>query len=298
MNRLFEIVYILLGKERVTAKELAERFEVSRRTIYRDIEALSAAGIPVYTERGKDGGIGLLPGFTLNRSLLSEQEQEDVISALQALEAVNPRKMAQALTKLSAVFNRKLVNWIEVDFSSWSRLDDGLFDRLKAAIFEKVTVEFDYYSTKGEKTHRRVEPVQLFFKHQAWYLKGFCLSRKSMRMFKLTRIKNLQLTDQRFDDRHSPETMLQDTADGENARPVMLKLKIGPEMAYRVYDEFEPRNIQKQPDGSFVVSAAFTEDEWLYGYILSFCEYAEVIEPPHIRDTIREKLERTYGKYI
>jgi len=298
MNRLFEIVYILLGKERVTAKELAERFEVSRRTIYRDIEALSAAGIPVYTERGKDGGIGLLPGFTLNRSLLSEQEQEDVISALQALEAVNPRKMAQALTKLSAVFNRKLVNWIEVDFSSWSRLDDGLFDRLKAAIFEKVTVEFDYYSTKGEKTHRRVEPVQLFFKHQAWYLKGFCLSRKSMRMFKLTRIKNLQLTDQRFDDRHSPETMLQDTADGENARPVMLKLKIGPEMAYRVYDEFEPRNIQKQPDGSFVVSAAFTEDEWLYGYILSFCEYAEVIEPPHIRETIREKLERTYGKYI
>ncbi|HOQ06721.1 MAG TPA: YafY family protein [Clostridiales bacterium] len=298
MNRLFEIVYILLGKERVTAKELAERFEVSRRTIYRDIEALSAAGIPVYTERGRDGGIGLLPGFTLNRSLLSEQEQEDVISALQALEAVNPRKMAQALTKLSAVFNRKLVNWIEVDFSSWSRLDDGLFDRLKAAIFEKVTVEFDYYSTKGEKTHRRVEPVQLFFKHQAWYLKGFCLSRKSMRMFKLTRIKNLQLTDQRFDDRHSPETMLQDTADGENARPVMLKLKIGPEMAYRVYDEFEPRNIQKQPDGSFVVSAAFTEDEWLYGYILSFCEYAEVIEPPHIRETIREKLERTYGKYI
>lgn len=298
MNRLFEIVYILLGKERVTAKELAERFEVSQRTIYRDIEALSIAGIPVYTEKGKGGGIGLLPGFTLNRSLLSEQEQEEVISALQALEAVNPRKTAQSLTKLSAVFNRKLVNWIEVDFSSWGRMDDGLFDRLKKAIFEKIIVEFDYYSSKGEKTHRKVEPVQLFFKHQAWYLKGFCLSRQDMRLFKLTRIKNLQLTDRHFNERRYSEALTKDPAEEKSENPVELKLKICPEMAYRVYDEFEPGNIRMQPDGSFIAVAALQEDEWLYGYIMSFGEYAEVIGPPHIREIIRKKLEKTSEKYV
>jgi len=298
MNRLFEIVYILLGKDKVTAKELAERFEVSQRTTYRDIEALSIAGIPVYTEKGKGGGIGLLPGFTLNRSLLNEQEQEEVISALQALEAVNPRKTAQALTKLSAVFNRKLVNWIEVDFSSWSRLDDGLFDRLKKAIFDKIIVEFDYYSSKGEKTHRKVGPVQLFFKHQAWYLKGFCLSRQDMRLFKLTRIKDLQLTEHHFNERSFPEALTKDPTDEKSDSPVELKLRIWPEMAYRVYDEFEPRNIRMQPDGSFIAVAVLPEDEWLYGYIMSFGEYAEVIGPPHIREIIRKKLEKTFEKYV
>ncbi|ABR49936.1 Helix-turn-helix, type 11 domain protein [Alkaliphilus metalliredigens QYMF] len=105
MKRLFEIVYILLSKGRVTAKELSERFEVSQRTIYRDLESLSIAGIPVYTEKGRRGGISLLPEFTLNRSLLTEQEQEEIISALQALEAVKPKETTQVLTKLSAAFN-------------------------------------------------------------------------------------------------------------------------------------------------------------------------------------------------
>ena len=244
MNRLFEIVYLLLSKGKVTAREMAERFEVSQRTIYRDIEALSIAGIPVYTEKGKGGGISLLPGFTLNRSLLTEKEQEDIISALQALEAVNPRETAQALTKLSAVFNRKLVNWIEVDFSSWSRMDDGLFDRLKTAIFSRTVVEFYYYSTKGVKTHRKVEPVQLFFKHQAWYLKGFCLSRQDMRLFKLTRIKDLQLTYRHFDERRDSEALSGTSHDEDSYSLVELKLKIEPNMAYRVYDEFEPQNIK------------------------------------------------------
>lgn len=298
MNRLFEIVYILLGKEKITAKELAERFEVSQRTIYRDIEALSIAGIPVYTEKGKGGGIGLLPGFTLNRSLLSEQEQEDVISALQALEAVNPRKTAQALTKLSAVFNRKLVNWIEVDFSSWGRMEDDLFGRLKTAIFNKMVVEFDYYSGKGEKTHRKAEPVQLFFKHQAWYLKGFCLSRQDMRMFKLTRIRNLVLTDQHFDERRPAGDSSNDLQDEGNFSDVELQLKIMPEMAYRVYDEFDPQNIRRLPDGSFVVSAVLPVDEWMYGYIMSFGEYIEVLGPEHVRESVRKKLECAYNKYI
>jgi predicted DNA-binding transcriptional regulator YafY len=277
---------------------MAERFEVSQRTIYRDIEALSIAGIPVYTEKGKGGGISLLPGFTLNRSLLTEKEQEDIISALQALEAVNPRETAQALTKLSAVFNRKLVNWIEVDFSSWSRMDDGLFDRLKTAIFSRTVVEFYYYSTKGVKTHRKVEPVQLFFKHQAWYLKGFCLSRQDMRLFKLTRIKDLQLTYRHFDERRDSEALSGTSHDEDSYSLVELKLKIEPNMAYRVYDEFEPQNIKKLPDGSFIVTGVFIEEDWLYSYIMSFGEHVEVIGPVHLRELILKKLEKAHKKYL
>lgn len=288
---------MLLSKDKVTAKELSERFEVSPRTIYRDIDALSIAGIPVYTEKGKGGGISLLPEFTLNKSLLTEQEQEDIISALQALEAINPRETAQALTKLSIVFNRKLVNWIDVDFSNWSRQDEGLFNKLKTAIFNKSVVVFDYYSTKGVKTNREVEPIQLFFKYQAWYLKGFCRLRHEIRLFKLTRIKNLVLTDEDYNERHSSIDLLEASQNEDNYNYVELRLKIEAEMAYRVYDEFEPQNIQRLSDGSFIVTVVYPEDEWVYGYIMSFGEYIEVLEPMHIRKIIQERLEKSFKKY-
>ncbi len=298
MNRLFEIVYVLLSKGRVTAKELSERFEVSQRTIYRDIDALSVAGIPVYTEKGKGGGISLLPGFTLNQSLLTEKEQEEIISALQALEAVKPKEMTQALTKLSAVFNTKAVNWIDVDFSDWGREDNELFSKLKTAIFDKIVVVFDYYSAKGEKTNRSVEPMQLFFKHRAWYLKGFCLSRQNIRLFKLTRMKNLIFTEQCFNERSSSMILSEALQNEKNYNYIELRLKIAPEMAYRVYDEFEPHNIKKLSDGNFISTVVFPEDEWMYGYIMSFGDYIEVLEPVHIREFIQERLKKALKKYI
>nr|WP_132253934.1 YafY family protein [Natranaerovirga pectinivora] len=298
MNRLFEIVYVLLSKGRVTAKELSERFEVSQRTIYRDIDALSIAGIPVYTEKGKGGGISLLPEFTLSQSLLTEQEQEEIISALQALEAVKPKETTKALTKLSAVFSRKAVNWIDVDFSDWSRGDNKLFSKLKTAIFDKIVVVFDYYSTKGEKTNRNVEPIQLFFKHRAWYLKGFCLSRLDIRLFKLTRMENLILTELGFTERNFSTILFESSQDEKNNNYIKLEVKILSEMAYRVYDEFEPQNIKKLMDGNFIATVVFPEDGWVYGYIMSFGEYIEVLEPLHIREIIQEKLDKALKKYI
>ncbi len=296
MNRLFEIVYVLLSKGRVTAKELSERFEVSQRTIYRDIDALSIVGIPVYTEKGKGGGISLLPEFILNQALLTEQEQEEIISALQALEVVKPKETTQALTKLSAVFNRKAVNWIDVDFSDWSGGDNELFRKLKTSIFDKTVVVFDYYSTKGVKTNRNVEPMQLFFKHRAWYLKGFCLSQQDIRLFKLSRMENLMITEQCFIERDFPIVLSEPLQNEKDYKYINLKLKIASEMAYRVYDE--PQNIQKLPDGNFISTVVFPENEWVYGYVMSFGEYIEVLEPVHIRKLIQERLKKALKKYI
>ena len=120
MNRLFEIIYILLNKKSTTARELAEHFGVSQRTIYRDVDTLSLADIPVYTEKGKGGGISLLPDFVLNKSILSEQEQNEILSALQGLSSVKTTETDQVLKKLSTIFNKNTVNWLEVDFSDWS----------------------------------------------------------------------------------------------------------------------------------------------------------------------------------
>lgn len=297
MNRLFEIVYVLLSKERVTARELSERFEVSQRTIYRDIDALSIAGIPVYTEKGKFGGISLLPEYTLNKSVLTEEEQNDIIQALQAIEAVKPGETSKALTKLSALFNRKIMHWIDVDFSDWSSVGRNLFDILKTAIFSQKIVSFDYYSSKGEKTHRSIEPMQLFFKHRSWYVKGYCLTRQDIRLFKLTRMDNLVITDNTFTKRDISLSLSEPSQEEVNYRIVKLRLRIAPEMSYRAYDEFEPGNIEKLSDGFLAVTAFYLEDEWVYGMIMSFGEYAEVLEPEHIREHIKNRLSKTIKIY-
>ena len=202
INRLLEIVYALLRQKTVTAKELAERFNVSQRTIYRDIDTLSLAGIPVYTEKGKNGGISLLPEFVLSKSILSEQEQNEILSALQGLSYIKTAaETNQVLQKLSSIFNKSAANWLEVDFSDWSFRNGQFFNDFKTAILERRIVEFDYCSTYGEKTRRRVEPIQLWFKSKSWYVKGFCSIRQDMRLFKLTRVKQLTLTDEYFTER-------------------------------------------------------------------------------------------------
>ena len=295
-GRLFEIIYTLMNKKTVTAKELAQQFGVSARTIYRDIDTLSLAGIPVYTEKGKGGGISILPDFVLNKSILSEQDQNEILYALQALSAVNMSDAERVLQKLSTIFNKSTIPWMEVDFNDWSYLNEDTFHNLKGAILEKRTVLFDYYSTYGEKTSRRIEPIQLWFKFRAWYVKGYCLDKCDVRTFKLTRMRNLTVTDNHFEER-SFENYVPDETKPNHRRPdVHLVLKIAPEMTHRVYDDFESGELQ--PDGGHIVSVTWSEDEWLYGFILSFGEYAEVLEPEHVRETVREKARKVMERYL
>ena len=133
-NRLFEIVYILMQKRKTTAKELADRFEVSTRTIYRDIETLSIANIPIYASKGKDGGIGLLDEYVLNKTILSEEEQNQILFALQGMKKVKGQDEKDILAKLSILFNKKINDWIKIDFSNWGNIQEERFDIIKSAI--------------------------------------------------------------------------------------------------------------------------------------------------------------------
>ena len=296
MTRLFEIIYILLNKDNVTAKQLAARFGVSQRTIYRDIDTLSLAGIPIYTERGKGGGISLLPDFVLNKSILSEQEQNEILSALQGLTAVKTMKTDQVLQKLSTIFNKNATPWLEVDFTDWSFSRESTFHDFRLAILERKVAEFDYYSTFGEKTCRRIEPLQLWFKSKSWYIKGYCLSRQDIRVFKLTRVRNLTVTNEHFPERDLLSIVSNDGPKSRQRPDITFKLKIAPEMTYRVYDDFEFGELQA--DGSHIVSATWPEDDWFYGFLLSFGEHAQVLEPEHVKETIKEKARKTLAMYL
>lgn len=291
INRLLEIVYILLDKKNCTATELARHFGVSRRTICRDIDVLSSVGIPIYTERGQGGGIRLLPDFVLDKSILSEREQSEILYALQGLSNVMTEDTGQILQKLSTVFSKTAIPWLAVDFTGWSYEKDD-FNAFKAAILEQKVVTFSYYNRHGDKTHRRVEPMQLWFKGRSWYLKAFCLSKQAPRLYKLPCIKNLVVTEESYARRenfelagHSLETMF------ENQNILDIQLRIAPERAHRVFEDFYEDMVEKQPDGSFLIQVSWPEDQWLYGFILSFGRHVEVLSPPALRQTIREEAQ-------
>lgn len=296
INRLFEIIYLLLDKKVVTSKELAERFEVSTRTIYRDIEVLSSAGIPVYMSKGKGGGISLLPSFVLNKTVLTDNEKEDILSSLKALNATGLSQTDTALKKLNSLFGQSSSDWIEVDFSSWSNSEEEsqVFNTLKSAILSRKIVVFAYANAKGQQLKREAEPLKLCFKSGAWYLYAFCKIKNDFRFFKLKRIKELVVMEKNFN-RTTPAKIFSKNNEVQ-MEYVTLKLMISDKAAYRVYDEFDCYN--RQPDGNFIAVVSFPKSEWVYYYIATFGENCEVIEPQEIRDEVKKRLKKTLEKYI
>lgn len=298
VNRLFEMVYMLIEKKKVTAREFADYFEVSMRTIYRDVEVLSAAGIPIYTEKGKSGGICLLSNYVIQKSVLSENDQINVLSSLQGMKALNVPEVEPVLRKLAVLFEKNNADWIDVDFSNWgSGLEEQeKFNHLKNAILKYQRIRFDYYSSYGEATTRTIEPLKLLFKGQAWYLYGFCLSKAEDRFFKVSRIRNLEVLAEYFVRETSPQVDFE--LFKRTPQEFLLVLKIEASMAFRVYDEFDQQAIEKQADDSFIVSVRLPEDGWIEGYLLSYGDAVEVMEPLWLREQIRKKLVNSLKKYV
>lgn len=290
--RLLEIVFLLINHKKMTAHELAQRFEVSVRTIYRDVETLSAAGLPIYMSRGKNGGVSLWDHFTLSKTLLSDAEQDELLSALTSLQATSIGS-AGTLTKLSALFRKQQDKWIAVDFADWSG-KDHLFQALKDAILQRKVISFRYFNSARETTNRFVEPMQLWYKEKAWYLKAFCLTKHEPRLFKLSRMQDLAVSETTF----APRIIQDLPLPVQTTRcPVTLTLLIHPAMAFRVLDEFAPQDVQVQEDGYYLVTVTYPEDEWVRQYILSYGQYAAVLAPDYIRSDIRQRLEAALKQY-
>jgi len=296
INRLIEIVTILLNREMVTAKELSDRFGVSVRTVYRDIDVLSSVGIPVYTNIGKGGGISLLEDYTLNKAFLSKSERDGLVLALKAIGATSYPEADAIIEKIGSIFKTSQAHdWIEVNFEVWSSKvnEQNKFSKIRDAIINSKVICFDYINGNGDRSNRFAEPVKLIFKAYTWYLIAYCQKRGEHRMFRLSRIKNVQITSQVFTRREIIEQPNQTTS----TPFIHLKLRCDEKVLNRLYDTFDEEFISKNDDGSFSLSVSVPEDEWVYGYILSFGGFAEVLEPEHIRTIIKSKAKEILEKY-
>ena len=185
-DRLFQFMYLLLERGSMTAPELADALEVSVRTVYRDMDALSMAGVPVYATAGKNGGISIADGYRFDKALLSDSEQNQLLFAVQSLKAAD-QQVDDLLSKLGGAFRKPSRDWISVDFSRWGRhhVDTVRFETIKTAILDRKVLYITYCGSRGEMTQRSIKPLRLIYKDKNWYLQAFCLNADNFRLFRL-----------------------------------------------------------------------------------------------------------------
>ena len=292
LDRMIGILSILLQQEKVTAPYLAEKFEVSRRTINRDIEALCMAGIPLVTEQGANGGISIMEGYRIERTLLSTSDMQAILAGLRSLDSVcGTNRYAQLMEKLSAGASNLLAGdtHILIDLSSWYK--DTLspkIELLHSAIIARRKVSFCYHAPKGESM-RTIEPYDLLFQWASWYIWGWCEKREDFRLFKLGRMTELKLGEV-FENRPNPP--LPDLSP-ERVFPsgYQVKAMIQPEYKWRLVEEYGLESFTQQPDGTLLFSFGFADKTSIVGWIASFGGGAELLEPAEFRKDVLEFAE-------
>lgn len=299
IDRLIQIVFLLLRHENITAKQLAEELCVSTRTIYRDINILSAAGIPITSQKGFGGGLSLLRGFSLDKSYFTQEEQNNIVQALQILKSSNYPDADKSLNKVAGLFSHNLQSeWLEIDFSYWGspEKERNNITALERAIINKYVITFTYFNAELTVTHQTVEPLKLVFKSHSWYLVAYSENKKDIRTFKMSRIRELQITSQLFDRELPKDFSITPVYKEEYNTPVFI-LHFSEKIAYKVYDEFQEKYIKKLDDGTLEVTFRYQLSDWTFLYLLSFGEYVEIIEPIEARNILKEKAKKIFSMY-
>lgn len=294
-NRLFGMVYYLLNHQKTTTAALAAHFEVSTRTICRDINTLSSVGIPIYTETGRSGGVYLLSHFILDKVFLSKEEQNNMLTLLKGTRQINPQMSDQSFDKLSALFDKSFDDWLEIDFTAWyqNNRHDEKFTRLKNSILNKTQIKFSYASKNGLQ-ERCCCPYKLIFKSQAWYLQAFDLDKDDFRNFKINRMSSVEVLHQNFQSILPPEKFEQNLS----RKMMPVKLVFTKEVFYRVYDEFDHNDILEIDANTVNVQTQLPDEEWLVQYLLSFGRYFKVLEPTSIKQHMQSELDAVYDNLI
>ena len=299
IDRQIGILSILLQKDTVTAPDLAEQFEVSRRTINRDIEDLCKAGIPIVTRQGVNGGISIMEQYKMDRTLLTNAEMQDILAGLRSLDSVNgTNRYGKLMEKLSAGSSDFMVGnqSVLIDLSSWYK--DALapkIELIRTAIEQARELEFVYYSPKGESV-RCIEPYYLIFRWSSWYVWGWCKKRKDFRLFKLNRMDKTQMSEQFFAKRKPP---LPDLSN-ERIFPGTIKIRalFEKEMKWRLVEEFGPYCFEEQSEGKLLFQADYTDKEAAISWLLTFGDKVELLEPLEIREEIADIAKRIQERYL
>ena len=299
IDRLIGIISILLQKEKVTAPYLAEKFEVSRRTINRDVENLCKAGIPIVTEQGKNGGISIAEGYKVDKTLFTSGEIQAILSGLKSLDSVSGSNRYQLLMdKLSCGSNDYVgaSGPVVINLSSWYQSSlPPKFELIKDAIERKKKIEFHYYGPGGDNT-RILEPCLLIFDWSSWYVWGYCLLRDDFRMFKLNRMDQIRCTNEDCEKREIPLYHM-DPRKVQWTNGVEVTAEFDKSMKWRLIEEFGINSFSENADGRLLMNIGWSDQESLFGWLLGFRDCVRIIEPVEYQKDFLNLLERIKTLY-
>ena len=310
IDRLIGILSVLLREGHVTAPQLAARFEVSVRTIQRDVDRLCRAGIPLRTERGVRGGISIMEGYAVDKTVLTNADRGAILAGLRSLDSVSGtgyyRQLMEKLPKAAAGRDQPpddgpqgedgaADDCVIIDLASWyGPLLAPRLAELKEACLRRRLVRFTYCAPGGD-SQRLVEPARLVFRWSSWYLFGWCRERQDWRMFKLTRMLGLETLEERFPPRPVPSPVL--PAERIYPDAIQASIRFAPAARWRIIDEYGRESFTREPDGSLLFRRGFPDREDLLRWVLSFQEQAELLEPEELRRELGRRLKKICGKY-
>ncbi len=297
IDRLIGILTCLLQNEKVTAPKLAKQFEVSRRTIMRDIDTLAQSGIPIATTQGGDGGIFIMEGYKLDKSFLTVDEFENIIAGLKGLESISRTSGIERLIQKLSPNRDAMVSLNEhILINLSSHYKDSLSEKIgiiKKAISDRKLIEFDYYYSKGE-TKRRIEPYFIQFKWTSWYVFGWCLEREDFRLFKLNRLWGLTFTDIGFNPREiTCEAIEKDVLTPE---PYNLKLMFDKSIRFRLIEDWG-LNCYTETDEGLLLEINYTNRDFIISWVLGFGGKVTVLEPEDFRNEIVQTAKKILALY-
>lgn len=306
VDRLVSIIMILLEKERISAQELADLFEVSPRTIYRDIDAINMAGIPVYGAPGVGGGFEIMQNYKVDKKVFSTADLSAILMGLSSISGmIRGEELANALAKVKSCIPAEKTkdielkaNQIGIDLSPWmgNRNIQPYLEIIKTALQESRLLSFDYADLHGNRTARTAEPYQLVLKGSHWYLQGYCYKRKDYRLFKLSRISNLQMQEKIFIPRDYEKPML-DFAEMLETMQTRIKIRIHKSVLDRVLDVCSYEDISRDGDEYYIVLFPFIENDYYYQILLGFGDRCECLEPLHIRAEMKRRIRDMAALY-
>ena len=296
IDRLIGIITTLQQKKIVTAPYLAEKFEVSRRTINRDIEDICKAGIPIVTTRGANGGISIMEGFSLDTTVFTEQELTAIFTGLKSLDSIShsasAEKLAQKIGGSSAI---KLADHMVIDLSSFYKDDlASKIEQIKLAIKETCCISFHYCYNKGE-ADKLIEPYLIVFKWSNWYVFGFCKERQDFRMYKLRRLWDLQITDEQYTIRDIPEEKRQ--FGSHMTDDYIISAIYDPSVKYKLVEEYGHTCFTEQEDGKLYTEWGFTTQKGAAEWFLSFGNKVKVLDPPEMVELMKSTLDSIKNLY-
>ncbi|MBN2007737.1 YafY family transcriptional regulator [candidate division KSB1 bacterium] len=306
IDRMLAITVMLLNRHRISARELADKFEVSIRTVYRDIEAINMAGIPVVSFSGNNGGFGILDTYKLDRQLLTLNDMTSILAALKGVNTtLEDRELDTTIEKIQNLVPKDKEKHVQqhleqvvIDITplGYTKRQKARLQIVQQATTRSRLLEFEYRNSRGETVTRIVEPLTLLFKGYAWYLYAFCRLKNDYRLFRLSRMKDPKMLEQEF---IRKEKSYQEfgTFEPDTNKWTRLVLKFSPNVRFRVEDYFEDESIEIQPNGDLIVTITTPEDDWVYSLILGYCEHVEVLEPDHVRDIIKQKAYKIFSHY-